>query len=348
MVAKEGITAALISMTVRVVQAIEKRNPRSGPGRPPEIPDWFLAAMIVVAIARHKKSKAAQFRFWLANRDLLADYQGEWRFPSKSTFYERYRRIDKIFRQAIDVNSQRAIRYGWADPKVVSVDKSVIPARGRKPKRHKHKRSQRRVDSDASWTVDSYHGWTYGYSYEVVVSSTDSTITWPLMASVDTGSRSEAKTLAEKIPKLPAGVRYVLADRGYDADDHCEALEWQGNRRTKRRFVCPTRKSSRGPAQKEHKRSRNRKRRQAHRKLRTEFVKSPQGRKLYALRSKTIEPFNSWLKCLFDFHDRVWHRGIENNRTQILAAVFIYQLLLMINRQNQQRDGRIKHLLDQL
>ena len=93
MVAKEGITAALISMTAKVMQTVDKRNPKRGPGRPPQIPDWFLAVMIVVAVARQKKSKAAQFRFWMANKALLGPYQGDWNFPSKSTFYERYRRI---------------------------------------------------------------------------------------------------------------------------------------------------------------------------------------------------------------------------------------------------------------
>lgn len=46
----------------------------------------------------------------------------------------------------------------------------------------------------------------------------------------------------------------------------------------------------------------------------------------------TVEPFNERFKTLFEFHDRVWHRGLDNNRTQILAALFTYQLLLAYNR----------------
>jgi hypothetical protein len=33
-----------------------------------------------------------------------------------------------------------------------------------------------------------------------------------------------------------------------------------------------------------------------------------------------VEPFNEWFKSLFELDDRVWHRGLENNQTQLLAV----------------------------
>jgi hypothetical protein len=61
-----------------------------------------------------------------------------------------------------------------------------------------------------------------------------------------------------------------------------------------------------------------------------------------------VEPFNSWLKTLFQLEDRVWHRGLDNNRTQLLAAIFLYQLLLKINRRRGNKNCRTKWLLDGL
>ena len=342
----DNILREMIAVAEPLCRDAAKQLARSGPGRKPVIPDWFLALMIMIAISKGKKSKAAQLHFWSYHHLLLEPFCEGWGFPSRSTFYDRYRRIWEIFEIAIELHTKKAIRYRWIDPEVVSVDKSVIPARGKRPK--KRRRKQKRVDHEATWTPNEYHGWTYGYSYEVVLSSTKKTLNWPMIASAATASRSESRTLGEKLPRLAPQVKYVLADRGYDADDHCEATEWKGDVRLERRFVYPLRRSSRGPAQKEHKRSKQRKLRQEHRRLRKQFVDSVRGKSLYALRGTTIEPFNSWFKQLFDLHDRVWHRGVANNKTQILGAVFLNQVLLRINLKHNRRNGQIKWLLDSL
>ncbi len=48
-------------------------------------------------------------------------------------------------------------------------------------------------------------------------------------------------------------------------------------------------------------------------------MQSAKGRHLYKRRSKSIEPFHEWFKRSFELTDRVWHRGLDNNKTQILA-----------------------------
>lgn len=345
---KDGVLENVIAVGIPLCQYAQKQQPRRGPGRPPVIPDWFIAIMIMVAIAKGKTSKASQLRFWSQHQHLLNSFRGDWEFPSQSTYYERYRRCWKIFEKAIEIHTRKAIGYRWIDAEVASVDKSVIPARGKRPRKSRSRRRQHRVDHEATWTWSGYHGWVYGYSFEVVLTSTKSTVNWPMMASADTASRSETRTLAEKLPRLPSIVKYLLADRGYDADDHCEAWEWNGDKRTSRRFVCPTRRSSRPAAKKKHKKSKSRIRRQAHRALRKAFVKSKKGQKLYKQRSQTIEPFNSWFKLLFKLNDRVWHRGLANNQTQILAAIFLYQVLLRINFAFGKKNGQIKWMIDGL
>ena len=62
----------------------------------------------------------------------------------------------------------------------------------------------------------------------------------------------------------------------------------------------------------------------------------------------TVEPFNEWFKTLFELHDRAWHRGLDNNRTQILAALFTYQLLLAYNRRRGRNNAQVSWILDGL
>ena len=62
----------------------------------------------------------------------------------------------------------------------------------------------------------------------------------------------------------------------------------------------------------------------------------------------TVEPFNDWFKGLFDLGDHVWHRGLANNQTHVLACIFAYQLLLRYNHDNGHHNGRVKWILDTL
>jgi hypothetical protein len=85
-----------------------------------------------------------------------------------------------------------------------------------------------------------------------------------------------------------------------------------------------------------------------HRAARHRFMQSARGKRLYSLRKQTVEPFNQWFKHLFDLEDRVWHRGLDNNRTLLLAAVFCYQTLQRYNHACGHRDGQVKWILDGL
>ena len=350
--AMEGTCLAeAVALAIPICQQAERACPRCGPGRKPEFPDWQMAMLIMVAIANHKKSKSAQYRYLREHQQHLNELLNADRFPCRSTYFDRYRLAHRLFSIAIRLHGAKAVRYGWADAEVVAVDKSVIAARG--PVWHRHqgrnRRPRRGVDREATWGRNEHDGWVYGYGYEVVVSCGKKGVLWPLLASVDHASRGESISFREKIPDLPEPTRYVLADRAYDADDNSEAIEWTDEeRRTGRHFLCPTieRYNARRPRQQAWKESQERKRRRAHREQRKQFLQTKRGKRLYARRSQTVEPFNSWLKTLFELEDRVWHRGIDNNRTQLTAAVFIYQLLLRINHKRGQNNGQIKWILD--
>jgi hypothetical protein len=78
------------------------------------------------------------------------------------------------------------------------------------------------------------------------------------------------------------------------------------------------------------------------------FLQSRTGKHLYARRKQTVEPFQQWLKSLFELDQKVWHRGLDNNRTQILTAIFAYQLLVRYTHRCGRQNGQIRWILDVL
>lgn len=351
--AKAGASLeAWIKMAVPLLKRAERECPRTGPGAKPQIPDWFMGTLIMVAVMRKKKSKSAQFRFLSdpQQRRLLAAVTGLKRFPARSTFFDRYRRAHRLFQAAIKLQGERAIGEGVTDPRDTAVDKSLVTARG--PAWHKTDRQAgkvpRGVDTDSTWGYSEHHGWVQGYSFEVVVSATPGTTVFPLLASADVASAAETKTCAEKIDELPRQVRTVSADSGYDANTLAERVEYdEQRRRTGRRFLCPENPRNNGrpktkPSHADAARAPSRERRAA----RKQYFESPKGRRIYRRRSKTVEPFNSWFKALFELDDRAWHRGLANNQTQLLAAIFVYQLLVRYNFRRGRKNGQLRAIFD--
>ena len=190
--------ASLVKMAVPLCQQAERECPRTGPGRKPDIPDWVLAVLIMVAVLKRKKSKSSQYRFLDEHRRDLKKWLGTCKFPGRSTYFDRYQRAHRLFAHAIKLQGEKAIDEGVADAKDVAVDKSLIAARG--PLWHKSNRKKkhvpkglRGVDRDSDWGYSKHDGWVQGYSFEVVVSATNKCTVFPLLASADTASVKETQ-----------------------------------------------------------------------------------------------------------------------------------------------------------
>lgn len=345
--------ASLVRMAMPLCKQAERECPRTGPGRKPTIPDWMLAVLIMVAVLKRRKAKSAQYRFLKAHRGKLIEWLGTDKFPARSTYFDRYRRAQRLFEVAIRLQGEKAIAEGVTDPKDVAADKSLVAARG--PLWHKSDRKKNRipkklrgVDRDSDWGYSQHDGWVQGYSFEVVVSSTKDTTVFPLSASAATASAKETQTFNEKIDKLPQQTETVSADSGYDSNHFGERIEWTDEgRRTGRRFLCPeNRRNSKPETQKEVAKPRD----ESHRRrlLRRRHLRSRRGRATYRRRGQTVEPFNEWFKSLFELNDRVWHRGLKNNQTQILAALFAYQTLVRYNHRCGNENGQVRWILDML
>lgn len=202
------------------------------------------------------------------------------------------------------------------------------------------------MDQESAWGYSQHDGWVQGYSFEVIVCATVGSTVFPLLASVDTASAKETQTFDEKIGDIPEETNRVLADSGYDSNDLAERIEYDDeDRRTGRRFLCP---ENRRGGKRSLKTTTPTPRDERHRRRlqRRKYFQSRVGKRLYARRGQTVEPFNDWFKGLFDLDQQVWHRGLNNNRTQMLAAVFAYQLLIRYNHRCGNENGQVKWIVD--
>lgn len=349
--AMEGTPLAeLLRMAIPLCRQAQQRCPRTGPGRPPDYDDWIFAVFIMIAILKKRKSKSAQYRFLCQQEKELKKLLSIKRIPARSTYFDRYRSAHQLFEVAIELQGKKALDEGVTSAQTVAVDKSMIKARG--PLWHAKNRRKgqipkklRGVDRDSRWGYSQHQGWIQGYSYEVVVTADKDSTVFPLLASSAAADMKEHRSFADKIDRLPKQVRNVLADSGYDNNDFGERIEYdKKGRRTGRRFICPPNRRNlhdekpKVIAGKE----------QQHRQKRIAFYQIPAGQRLYHRRARTVEPFNEWFKSLFDLEDHVWHRGLSNNQTQMLAAIFCYQLLLRYNHRKGRHNGQIQWILDAL
>jgi hypothetical protein len=234
--------AGLVKLALPSLRAAERQSPRTGPGDKPDIPDWLMAALIMIAVLKRKKSKSAQYRSLSAQRRDIAGWLGEARFPSRATYFRRYRRAHRLFRGAVRLPGEKAVAEGLAQGRDVAVDKSLVEALG--PAWHKHQRQSGTApagaDRDSTWGRSAHDGWVQGYGYQVVVTATPGPVVFPLLASADTACASDARAFREEVARLPAGTVNVLADSGYDANYLGAAIEYdEGGRRTGRHSLCP-------------------------------------------------------------------------------------------------------------
>lgn len=344
----------LVVDAAALCKAAQDRLPlRTGPGRPETFEQWQIAVLIFIAILRGRKSKSSQWRFLQEHSTmLLQELSSTLRLtilPSRATYMRRYPQTYRVYELAIELGGKAALIHHVGDAKVVAVDKSMIAARGRKgPGRIKTGRLHN-TDTDAGWGRSTHDGWVWGYSYEVVVCVGKSGLILPILASADKASASEHHSFSGKIPRLPKCTRFVLADAGYDNNRYCDAIEYdRRGRRTRRRFLAPLLRRAGKPAVGEGKRKGERERLRRQRMLRQRCFRSRKGQRLYKRRSQSVEPFNAWFKQCFELEQQVWHRGLNNNCTMLLAALFVYQSLQRYRFALNRHDGSVQRLRDAL
>src|SRR4029077_12422782 len=113
------VLSALVEMAVPLLQEAEGQFPRTGPGAKPQIPDWLIGALIMVAVLKRKKTKSAQFRYLCekSNRAQIRAALGRDDFLSLIVFFRRYRRAYALYRVAVRLQAGQAVVEGVADPR---------------------------------------------------------------------------------------------------------------------------------------------------------------------------------------------------------------------------------------
>jgi hypothetical protein len=341
-------------MAEAVFRAAEEGCPRAGPGRPPDYSDTQMALLIMAAILKKKKSKSSQYRFLEKRRSDLMRWLDMRAWPVRSTYFARYARAHRFLEQAVAVQGRRALDEAVSDARQVAADKTMIAACG--PPWHRW--DQRRgvvpegshgLDRQAGWGRSRHDGWVFGYGGLVVVTAAKGRPVLPLLACAGTAALNEHRAFAPQVPRLPPRARAVLLDSGFDSNALADAIELdQEGRPTGRRCVCPCQPRAHAPIPGRTACRGNRERARQRRIARYAFYRSAYGRRLYARRRKSVEPFFEWLKSLFELTERVWHRGLGNNQTLLLAAVFAYQLLLRYNHKHHRDNGQVQWILDSL
>jgi len=255
--------------------------------------------------------------------------------------------LSLVLQEAVKAQGRRLVQAGQADPAAVAVDQTLIPAQGRTP--HRGRRAPRGADLEGGWGFSEHHQWVYGSSLEVVVTATEGSLVVPLLASVGPGNAAASTGLLAQVKHLPAQTQYALGDRAYDTNACGEAVEYAPDGTpTGRHLVCPLIGRAGKPKVGRRRRRGRRERLRRRRAKRLAFFQSVKGRRLYDRRRKTVEPFMEWFKHKFDLHDRVWHRGLPNNQTQLLLAVLAYQLLVRYHHRAGGLDACVQWILDGL
>ena len=99
----------LVKMALPHFKQAERLKQRTGRGDKPHNPEWFVAVLIMIAVLQKKKRKSAQYRYLAEHRLEIAEWTSVKAFPSRATYFRRYRRAHQLYRTAIRLQGQQAI-----------------------------------------------------------------------------------------------------------------------------------------------------------------------------------------------------------------------------------------------
>jgi hypothetical protein len=236
-------------------------------------------------------------------RALLTDERG--RYPSRRTWERRLAAIPATLpAQIACVGAHLVAR---VDPwgrwgRAAAIDSTVLAARGG-VWHQKHRAAgvvpHTSIDTEAHWTKSGWHGWVYGWKLHLV--TTVAAVWIPLAAELTPANRADNEEAPALLRRLPTAVRFVFGDVHY-ADPDLHALCAADDR------VLVTTKP--GP-----------------------YPHADDGvavrRVFHALRSHSLENFNSQFKAIFGCLGQVPTRGLVPTQRFALGAVLVYQLTLL-------------------
>ena len=295
-------------------------------GRPPEYSERLIVKALVIMIIRRLYTAYALLAF-LEQDDLVAQQlkpllyeQG--RFPTRRTWERRLATLPKTLPGLIGHFGRYLVallnpfaQHGRA----AAVDSTALKTSGgvwHKKDREQGEIPHTSIDTEAGWSKSGWHGWWYGWKLHLAVA-----VGWvwiPLAAELTTANTADNEVAPKLVEQLPAEVRYVLGDTHYNDPDLRQRCNEQDRELvTTRRGAYP------------HKDGGVEVRRIFHK-----------------LRSQAIEPFNGLFKNVFEWRTQMPVKGLRRTQLLALGAIFIYQLILLYQHEQNLPVGKgIKALL---
>ncbi len=247
------------------------------------------------------------------------------RLPDRRTFDRRFKAISIDIRSRIGAMGMLFIKDGLVDPAIVSVDSSLLKAKGHvwhKSSMKKNEVPRSGIDTDARWGYSRTKGWIFGYKMHLA-SSTGSLIV-PLSADFTTANITDNKMYESITSSLPTGmVRYVVGDEGYDDHKLCDFSRYRGHP------VFPLERY---------------KHTTDNRLALLQFYNSEYGQHVYSQRSISVEPLIEHMKDVFTI-DPLPVRGFDKARSIVLISILLYQLMVYYNYLTGRPLRALKHML---
>jgi len=248
------------------------------------------------------------------------------RLPDRRTFDRRFRIISFDMKHMIDAMAMLLVKEGLVDPFIVSIDSSLLKARGHVWHRSSMEKNEipcSGIDTDGRWGFSRTKGWVFGYKLHIT-SSTGSLIV-PLSADVTTANISDNNMYESITVSLPEGIRYIVGDNGYDDHELCDFSRYRGCL-----LVFPL--------------QRYRYTTDPDRLALLQFYNSEYGKHVYSRRSVSVEPLIEHIKDVFSI-DPLPVRGFDKVKSIVMLSVLLYQVMVYYNHLTGRPLRALKHML---
>ena len=230
--------------------------------------------------------------------------------PDRRTFDRRFKVLP--VQDMIGTIGKRFVTEKIVDASITSVDSSMIRAKNGHVWHRKQmisgKVPRSGIDTDARWGFSGTKGWLFGYKLHMSCSTGKLVV--PLSAGMTPANVYDNQMYQELVEDLSDGIRYVVADAGYDDHKLYDYSRYRGIR-----LVCPVRRYRHTKGD---------------RLGIISFYKSREGQIIYGTRSVSIEPLFCTIKDTFGISTSPVVR-FDNVSSYLLMCVFVYQIAVYYN-----------------
>lgn len=329
--------AKLVQLLRQIKKNFSKpaKQMKRGRGKAKTFSDLSIVLCAVVMVVHKTREFQALHDFLEENPKLQKECKLKG-LPHRTTFSRRIKRVSEVVRIQIQHLGDLLIHQGAVSGKTAAVDKSLFRSVG--PLWHKSYREKgiipdklRNVDVESAWGYSPYHGFVQGYGLHAVCTAEKGEPMVFVDAWVEPANVDETQVFPTHVLFLSDSISRVLADTKYSGQASIELVQRQQGGRITRRLVTPVEKT---------------KSTSVSRAAYADYFASPWGRHFYRLRKITIEPLFGRIKTIFQMKERVWMKGLKNVRALILSAIYVYQVVMVLNLIQGESLDRIKPFLN--